>query len=173
MSYYRSSELAGALFFGRLAGVLPAGQLQNDITRHFADESMHAYYWTQSLSDLGFKADRIRDAYQDAYLEAMGVPANVMEILAVTKVFEERVLSQYQAHLAISNLHPVIEKTIRRIVDDEHFHVQWINKTLKAMEADFGAAHIASTLNRLKTADEAVYQKTRQEHKERLAHIYK
>ena len=51
---------------------------------------MHAWYWTSALEKLNYHPIRIRNAYQDAYLEAAGLPVNVMEILALTQVFESR-----------------------------------------------------------------------------------
>ena len=53
LSFYRTSELSGALFFGRLARALRAGPIQRDLTRHFADESQHAWYWTRCIAELG------------------------------------------------------------------------------------------------------------------------
>ena len=41
LSYYRSSEINGALFFGRVARTV-RGPLQVDVTHHFADEANHA-----------------------------------------------------------------------------------------------------------------------------------
>src|SRR5262249_37702424 len=38
LSYYRSSEINGALFFGRVARTI-RGPLQVDVTHHFADEA--------------------------------------------------------------------------------------------------------------------------------------
>ncbi|MGF2075656.1 hypothetical protein, partial [Enterococcus casseliflavus] len=83
---------------GRLARTVKAGPIQADLTRHFADESNHAAYWTQCMKDLDIQPLRIKKAYQDEYLEAGGLPMNIMEILAVTLVFERRVVSQYIAH---------------------------------------------------------------------------
>ena len=40
-------------------------------------------------------ADEGDSPYQDAYLEAGGAPANVMEVLAVTLAFEKRVAGSY------------------------------------------------------------------------------
>lgn len=79
MSFYRQSEISGALFFGRLASFLPPSPIQADLTQHFADESAHASYWTQAIYELGMKPDRVRITYQENYLEAAGLPVNIME----------------------------------------------------------------------------------------------
>src|SRR5262249_46061498 len=128
LSFYRTSEITGALFFGRLAKTLPPGPIQRDLTQHFADESSHASYWTQAIYELGLKPERVKFAYQDAYLEAAGLPVNIMEILAITQVFERRVIQQYSRHSRMDNVHPVIAETLKRIMADERWHIEWVGK---------------------------------------------
>src|ERR1043166_5120509 len=70
LSFYRTSELSGALFFGRLARALRAGPIQRDLTHHFADESQHAWYWTRCIAELG-----------DAARPVPGVLALVREVV--------------------------------------------------------------------------------------------
>lgn len=171
LSFYRHSEISGALFFGRLARSFRPGPIQRDMTHHFADESQHARYWTQALEDMGGKPERVRQAYQDQYLDACGLPTNVMEVLAITRVFEARVIGQYQMHSRVPDLHPVIKGTIDRIMEDEKWHIEWVGKALKDMEKDYGADVVQSTVQRYKEADEDVYQKTIQEHADRLRDI--
>lgn len=171
MSFYRTSEISGALFFGRLAGFLPAGPLQRDITKHFSDESMHAWYWTQVLGELGHQPIRIARAYQDDYLEAAGLPTNVMEILVLTNVFERRVMRQYTQHLKLANLHPAIARTIRAIIEDERWHIKWINQALRKLEGRFGKAQIEQAGEHYRKADQEVYGRFVAENEERLRHI--
>ena len=93
LSYYRTGEITGALFFGRLAKMMRPGPIQMDMTKHFADEAAHAHYWTEAIRRLGREPLKLRDSYQDQYNEAIGIPVNVMETLAVTQVFERRAVS--------------------------------------------------------------------------------
>jgi len=39
LSFYRTSEISGALFFGRLAKSLRPSEIQHDLSKHFADEA--------------------------------------------------------------------------------------------------------------------------------------
>ncbi len=94
LSFYRTSEISGALFFGELARSLRPSAIQQDMTRHFADEANHARYWTDCLEKLGVQPLKLPTAYQNQYLAAAGMPANLMEILAITLVFEKRVVGQ-------------------------------------------------------------------------------
>lgn len=172
MSFYRYSEISGALFFGKIAAMLPAGQMQHDLTKHFSDESMHSWYWTEAMTNMGYKPDRIRNAYQDAYLESAGLPVNLMEVLAITNIFEKRVIGQYIRHLKTPNLHPIIESTIKKIVDDEVWHIQWINRELAKMSEKFGNDEIEKKLEKYRQADETIYGKLLDENHERLNFLF-
>jgi hypothetical protein len=167
-SFYRSSEISGALFFGRVARTI-RGPLQRDVTRHFADEAAHASYWTECIDTLWGRAIPMRDAYQDRYLEAAGVPTNLMEVMAITQVFEKRVLRQYHMHLRREQTPAPVRDTIARIMRDERWHVQYVRDALQAMEERYGAEEIAATLTRYTAADEEVYAKALAEYGERMA----
>ena len=90
LSYYRTSEINGSLFFGRLARTVRSGPIQHDLSKHFADEAQHAWYWTRCIDRLGARPIPMASGYQDQYLEAAGLPVNLMEVLAITLVFEQR-----------------------------------------------------------------------------------
>jgi bacterioferritin (cytochrome b1) len=171
LSYYRMSEINGSLFFGRLARALKPSPIQHDLTKHFADEAQHAWYWTDCLERLGSPPIKLSDAYQDQYLEAAGLPVNMMEILAITLVFERRVINQYARHLAVPAVRLEVKETIDRIMQDERWHVQWVRDALTGMEDRYGKDTIAETLRRFKEADREVYAKTLAEHEERLGFL--
>lgn len=171
LSYYRASEISGALFFGRLARAQPPGPVQEDLTRHFADEAQHARYWTDCIAELGATADKLGVAYQDQYLAAAGLPANLMEVLAITSVFERRVVNQYARHLAVPGLEPAVARTLTTIMGDERWHISWVRQALKDMEADYGADHVRSTVRRYQQADREIYAATLREHEDRLGFL--
>jgi hypothetical protein len=76
LSFYRVSEISGALFFGRLARSMRPSSIQADMTKHFSDEAMHAWYWTDCIERLGAKPLKLDVAYQDQYLVAAGMPVD-------------------------------------------------------------------------------------------------
>ncbi len=168
LSFYRTSEISGALFFGRLARSMKSGPIQRDMTKHFSDEAMHAWYWTSCIERLGERPFALDQSYQDQYLLAAGMPANLMEVLAITQVFERRVVNQYTLHRRVPGLQPEIVETLTRIMADEVWHIQWIHDALKGMEGEYGADTIRTTLERFHAADREVYQKTMAEHAERI-----
>lgn len=172
LSYYRTSEISGALFFGRLARILKEGPIQHDLTKHFADEAQHAWYWTNCIHELGAKPLPLDAAYQDRYLTAAGVPANLMEVLAVTQVFERRVIQQYAVHSRVRGLQPAIRQTLLRIMQDEKWHIRWIRDALRTMAQEYGQEAVDAALKRFLDADTEVYRTTLTEHSERVQHLF-
>jgi hypothetical protein len=171
LSYYRSCEISGALFFGQLARSLKPSAIQCDMTRHFADEAQHARYWTNCLMKLEAEPLKLGSSYQDQYIAAAGLPANLMEILAITQVFENRVITQYNLHAATAELPQEVQDTLQVIMTDEQWHLEWIRNALISMEPDYGKDNIRQTLKRFTDADREVYQKTILEHAERIDNL--
>jgi bacterioferritin (cytochrome b1) len=171
LSFYRTSEISGALFFGQLARAMKPGPIQSDMTKHFSDEAMHAWYWTSCIESLGAQPLKLGVAYQDNYLAAAGMPVNVMEVLAITQVFEKRVINQYARHSQAEGLQPQVRDTFAKIMEDEKWHIEWIRKALKQMEPEFGKELIDRTLKRFREADQEVYKNVMAEHEDRIRHI--
>ena len=168
---YMYQGTRGALFFGELARSLRPSSIQQDMTRHFADEANHARYWTDCLEKLGVEPLKLQVAYQNQYVAAAGMPVNIMEILAITQVFEKRVVAQYSLHANSPNVPEIVNETITSITVDEQWHLQWIRDALKNMEGEYGADHIKDTLLRFTLADREVYKKTALEHEERIGDL--
>ncbi len=171
LSYYRTSEIAGAMFFARLAKSIRDPEIQRDMTKHFADESQHAWYWSDCLERLDSKPIRVSDAYQDQYFDAVGIPANLMEVLAITQVFEQRTINHYAGHGKRGDVHPLVRETIGKIMGDEGWHLRWVSAALRNMEPEYGREHVRQTLARFVRADEEVYRKTLKEHDDRVREL--
>jgi hypothetical protein len=168
LSLYRTSEISGSLFFGRLARSLRPGPVVADLTRHFADEAQHAWYWTECIGRLGGTPLGLDEAYQERYLGAAGAPANLMEVLAITQVFERRVINQYARHHRAPRLPGPVRETLARIMVDEKWHLAWVRAALRRLEPEWGRPAIDATLRRFWEADQAVYRNMLQEHADRV-----
>ncbi len=168
LSFYRTSEINGALFFGRLARAMKPGPIQRDMTKHFSDESLHAWHWTACINKLGTDPLKLDQTYQDKYLEASGIPANLMEVLALTQTFEKRVIGQYARHSRIMGLQPQVLEVFGKIIDDEKWHIEWVGKALKGMEPEYGKDYIDATLKRYAQVDQEVYGAVLKEHQDRV-----
>jgi rubrerythrin len=94
-----------------------------------------------------------------------------MEILALTQVFEKRVINQYARHSRIAGIAPEIKETLETIMVDEAWHIEWVQAALKDLEKQYGSDVVDDTIKRFRQADEEVYQKTMQEHAERVRHL--
>lgn len=171
MSYYRVSEINGALFFGRVARIMKPGELQGQVTHHFADEAAHASYWTSCMEDLGCYPEKQRATYQDRYFAALGVPANLMEVMAITLVFEKRVIGHYRRHLIHPDTHPRIRQTIERIMLDERRHIKYVREALDDMGAKYGTDFVSQTMKRYEEADADVYVAMISEFGERMTFL--
>ena len=170
LSYYRVSEMAGAVFFGRVAQLLGPRACAFDLTRHFAEEAQHAWYWTRCIEELGAKPIALPHAYQDGYAAAGGLPTNLMEVLAATQVFERRAISQYARHGRRAHLNPVVAETLATILADERGHLAWVKAALADMAPRYGEARIRAAVARFQAADRQVrcYQELLQRHAEDL-----
>lgn len=173
LSYYRYSEISGALFFGSLLRMFRSGSVGRNLTKHAADESQHAWYWTECIHALGKEPVKVDRTYQEQYLEAIGLPVNLMEILASTQTFEKRVINQYARHAQLPGLDPIVSATIRKIMEDEKWHIAWIQKALQDMEPEYGKEQVESTLRRYAEADKAIYAKTLAENEQRIEDMFK
>src|SRR5215210_7421182 len=91
-SFYRESELAGALLMGRLAQQTDDDDLRVRLTEHCAEEARHAWAWTEAILEVGGTPLRVRETYQSRYHALLGDPSSVLEVLALTQVFEKRVM---------------------------------------------------------------------------------
>jgi demethoxyubiquinone hydroxylase (CLK1/Coq7/Cat5 family) len=171
LSYYRVSEINGAIFFGRVARSMRPSQLQSQVTHHFADEAAHASYWTQCMNDLGFNPEKQRATYQDRYFAALGIPANLMEVMAITQVFEKRVIGHYRRHLAHPDTHPRIRQTIEQIMTDERWHLKYVRQALDDMAGRYGEEFIRQTVERYEQADKEAYADALAEFGERMTFV--
>lgn len=172
LSFYRTSEISGSLFFGKLARTLRPGPIQIDMTKHFADEAQHAWYWTECIRELGAQPMKLADAYQDQYASTAGMPANLMEVLAITQIFERRVINQYTRHAKAPGLKLPVARTLEKIMQDELWHIDWVKKALESLEPEYGRATIEETIERFRAADREVYARTMREHEERLRTLF-
>ena len=170
LSFYRLSEINGAQFFAQLARVIRQPDIQHNLTRHFSEEAQHAWFFSDCLKQLGHEPIKIAKTYQD-YISDVGVPANLMEILAVTNVFERRVISHYARQAKIETHHPLVRETLDHIKQDEYWHLKWVNQALKDMEPEYGKETIKDTIARYQEIDDAVYEKLLIEHQQRFEHL--
>lgn len=157
LSYYRESELAGGLIMGRLARKTDDDELRVHLTRHCAEETMHAWLWTQTILEVGGTPRKVSETYQTRYLAEVGTTLSLLEVLALTNVFEKRVVRHFRAHLRWRGTHPAVARTLQRMIDEEAGHLSWVKERLDRYARDKGDAVVADTLRRFADVDRRVY----------------
>ena len=158
LSYYRESELTGSLVMGRLARETDDDDLRVHLTEHCAEEAFHAWLWTETILKVGGTPKRVAETYQTRYYAEIGTPASLLEVLALTQVFERRVIRHFRAHMKWPNTHPAVLETLQRMIDDEVGHISWVKDRLDRYAAEKGEAIVADTMRRFTEVDERVYE---------------
>ena len=158
LSYYRESELAGGLIMGRLAHETDDDDLRVHLTEHCAEETMHAWLWTETILKVGGTPKRVAETYQTRYYAEIGMPASMLEVLTLTQVFERRVIRHFRAHLKWPDVHPAVAATLKRMIEDEVGHINWVKDRLDRYAAEKGEAIVAETMRRFTEVDDRVYE---------------
>lgn len=156
LSYYRASELAGALLFGRLARSTNDAELGLFLTEHFAEEARHAWLWTDLIRQLNRWPIRIAETYQSRYSREIGVPATMAEVLLLTRVFEERIYCHFQRHLQRPQTHGLVKATLETMLADERGHLQWVGERLARYEAE-GMTFLPALGEKYREIDRRIY----------------
>jgi bacterioferritin (cytochrome b1) len=157
MNYYRDAELRGANLLFRLMSHLDDADSQTKLSLHLADETRHAWLWTKRINDLGGTPAKIADGYQSR-IGLRVVPRNLIDILALTVVVEERSYQRYSEHAQRPNIDPDTLTLLREVTKDEKWHIAWMKAKLEEMAAaEGGAERMNEALERYREIDRQVY----------------
>lgn len=157
LNYYRDAELRGANLLFRLMSHLDDPDSQVKLSLHLADETRHAWLWTKRISDLGGVPAKLADGYQSR-IGLRVVPRNLIDILALTVVVEERSHQRYTEHAARPNVEPETLEILREVTKDEKWHIAWITGKLEELAAAEGSvARMNEALARYREIDRQVY----------------
>ena len=159
LNFYRASELHGGLCLGQVAQRARGSELLLELTRHSAEEVMHAQLWTETIISVGGDVRPVRDTYQARYAAVLGPPATLLQVLALTQVFERRVYRHFTEHLRRPGTHPVVCATLGRMLDEEKGHLAWVRRWLDRQKAVRGAAEVEATMRHYAAVDAAVYER--------------
>jgi len=168
LNFYRASELHGGLILGQMVRRTRDPELILNLTRHSAEEVMHAQLWTETIIAVGGRPAPVRETYQTRYAEEVGTPLTMLEILALTQVFERRVYRHFTDHLRRPDLHPAIAATLQRMLDEERGHLTWVKRWLDK-QALTRATEVREVMRRYAAADELIYAAISAEYGWRLA----
>jgi bacterioferritin (cytochrome b1) len=156
LNFYRASELHGGLILGQLARRVREPHLLTQLTRHSAEEVMHAELWTQTIVAVGGEPKPVRRTYQARYNAALRGVASVFQMLALTQVFERRVYRHFIDHERRADTHPIVRATLRRMIEEEKDHLSWVRHWLDRQEQVRGAV-VRRTMAAYAALDERIY----------------
>lgn len=156
LNFYRASELHGGLVLGEMARRAREPELMRSLTTHAAEEVAHAALWTATILEIGGRPSPTRDTYQARYAAALGTPSTILDVLALTQVFERRVYRHFTEHLRRRETHPAVRTTLERMLEEEKGHLSWVRRWLD-VQAERGA-HVDLLLRRYAAADKLVYE---------------
>jgi demethoxyubiquinone hydroxylase (CLK1/Coq7/Cat5 family) len=156
LNFYRASELHGGLILGQVARRARDGALVLDLTRHAAEEVVHAQLWTETILAVGGRVRPVRETYQSRYAAVTGSPTTLLDVLALTQVFERRVYRHFTEHLRRPGTHPSVRATLVRMLEEEKGHLRWVKRWLDAQERVLGRV-VPDTLRRFADVDALVY----------------
>ena len=151
LNFYRASELQGGLVLGTLAQRVRDGTLVTALLKHSAEEVEHARLWTETILAVGGSVRRAPRTYQAGYARELGPPRTVLEVLALTQVFERRVWRHFTRHLRRPGTHPLVRATLQRMLDEERDHLSWVKRWLD------GRPESGALLARYSAVDERMY----------------
>jgi rubrerythrin len=168
-SFYRDAELRGARLLLTLTRIMKDRDAQAKLTRHLADETRHAWLWSQQIAQLGGTPVAVEDGYQRRLNAKIGVPTDLIEIFALTLVAEERAQKRYLAHAASKSLDDSTAGLLADVARDEEWHLQWIGGKLRQIARESAKeARLALTLDRYRTIEQEVYTELADYEKELL-----
>lgn len=168
LNFYRASELHGGLILGQMVRRTRDPDLILQLTRHSAEEVMHAQLWTETIIAVGGKPAPVRDTYQNRYVEVVGTPITLLEVLALTQVFERRVYRHFTLHLRNPGVHPAVAATLRRMLEEEKGHLSWVKHWLDHQARDRGT-EVRDVIRRYALADQQIYDALSAEYRFRTA----
>ena len=156
-SFYRDAELRGARLLFNLLG--HSGPMLNSRCPSICPTRPATHGSGPSVSPT-WAAPRSRstDGYQRRLGLRVGVPKNIVDLLALTVVVEERAQSRYMAHAALPGVDAETMEVLKAVTEDETWHLSWIERKMREIAREDGdEARADEALARYRAIDREVY----------------
>jgi bacterioferritin (cytochrome b1) len=161
MSYYRDAELHGATLLLRLIKLMDDPDAQVKLSLHLAEETHHAWLWTNRIKEMGGEPMKVLDGYQKR-IGMRTVPRTLLDLLALTVVVEERSFARYQEHAQRPGIDQATLDVLQEVTKDEKWHITWIrNKLMELAAAGGGEEQALAAMEKYRRIDEQVYGELR------------
>ena len=157
-SYYRDAELRGSNLIYRLLRILKDDESQLLLSEHLADETRHAWLWTERIKEMGAAPVPITDGYQVRIGKRAGVPRHPVDLLALTVVVEQRALKRYVEHLKRDDVPARTIEVLRSVSKDEGWHIDWVRDKGRQIATEEGTPErFDEALERYREIDREVW----------------
>lgn len=137
-SFYRDAEIRGASLLMKMTQWEKDPEAQVLFSRHVADETRHAWLWTKRIRQLGGLPVEVPDGYQRRLGKALGFPANIVDLFALTVIVEERSVQRYTAHAASRYCDDLTREVLDELTKDEKWHISWMEEWMLRMAQQRG-----------------------------------
>lgn len=168
-SFYRDAELRGSNLLFRLLQRIADPEAQVLLSEHLADETRHAWLWTERILELGGTPLAILDGYQARIGKLAGVPRDPVDLLALTVVVEQRALRRYQEHMKRDGISERTLEVLRAVSKDEGWHIDWVRKKGRELALASGnPERFEASLERFREVDRVVMNELEEQERELL-----
>jgi bacterioferritin (cytochrome b1) len=159
-SYYRDAEIRGATLLMKMMQWEKDPEAQVLFSRHVADETRHAWLWTKRIRALGGLPVEVPDGYQRRLGKALGIPANIVDLFALTVVVEERAVSRYMQHAASRYCDEATREVLDELTKDEKWHISWMEEWMYRLSTQrYGSDEKARTqMERYRRVEAEVFE---------------
>lgn len=134
LNLYRASELHGGLILGQMVRRASDSRLIVNLTRHAAEQLVNARIWTETIVRRGGTLMAAMETLYDRRIAAGHPPVSVSDALSLVHHVERQTCAQLIAHLGNGDVHPIFDDTLKRMVDVERRHIEWVSAWLRANE---------------------------------------
>jgi bacterioferritin (cytochrome b1) len=163
-SYYRDAEIRGATLLMKMMQWEKDPEAQVLFSRHVADETRHAWLWTKRIRALGGLPVEVPDGYQRRLGKALGIPANIVDLFALTVIVEERSVSRYSQHAASRYCDEATREVLDELTKDEKWHISWMEEWMLRLARQRGNEEKARTqLARYRAVELEVFEAFKQD----------
>lgn len=157
LNQYRTAEFQSADLLQRILRKNHDPQLQINLSHHLADEAHHAWLWTELICKLGGTPAILPNTYQQRLRRQVGLPSNVLNLLALSHVIDERAQQRYRQHAARPDEDTRTVAVLQAIIADEKWHVSWVEDWLAEQAEQEGQDQVTALLERYRSLEAQAY----------------
>jgi hypothetical protein len=136
LNLYRASELHGGLILGQVVRRATDSRLIVNLTRHAAEQLVNARIWTETIIRGGGTLLAAVETLYDRRVSKGQPPVSIRDALSVVQMVERQTHAQLVAHLGRGDVHPLFDDTLKRMIDVERRHIDWVSAWLRANETE-------------------------------------